>query len=207
MYMPNTIETIIVFCVILIILATSNHLSSIYCSNVGKVFILAAILFLAYRHVYFGVAGVLVYIYLNYTYKEGLENMEEKGSNSMNESTPNENETTKEEDDVVPIPTEENKSTSSKEDELKTSFLKHCKDGKLYDDKNNLVDLNDISSVFPNLKFTGDKCNPCNVNCGFTISTSSDRIASEESMRPIDSTTLPDQKNGVSMNVQPTQIN
>lgn len=195
--MPNTSETIIVLCVILIILASSHFVPSIYCSNVGKVFILAGILLLAYRHLWFGVAGVILYIYLNYTYKEGMENME---SSSEDPDDSEKKETTESH-------SKEENQVERDEEDPKTAFLKQCKDGKLYDDKNNLVDVKDISTVFPNLKFTGEPCNPCDSECGFTITTSSDRLATEESVRPVDSTTLPENPVVKNTNpVEPTQI-
>ena len=77
-----------------------------------------------------------------------------------------------------------NKKEDSHDDskDAKAEFVKNnCKDGKLMKDGK---EVKDIKTVFPNITFTGDDCNPCDEDCGFDITTSDERITAEENVRP-----------------------
>jgi len=70
-------------------------------------------------------------------------------------------------------------------DEFKT---KYCVHGKLMkDDKE--VDLADITSVFPQVKYVDDddKCNVCSDDCKFDIVNSKEQLHTEENIRASDS--------------------
>lgn len=53
---------------------------------------------------------------------------------------------------------------------------KNCKDNKLVNKKS----LKDV-------KFTGEKCNPCDSNCEYTLTTSNEQLTQKEAVTPKDS--------------------
>ena len=57
------------------------------------------------------------------------------------------------------------------------------------DDKTVTPDL--IKDSFPNIKFDGDECNPCDVDCKFEIIESNERLANESKLRGEDSNNIP----------------
>ena len=75
----------------------------------------------------------------------------------------------------------------SPEESPMTLFKKdHCKNGLLMkDDKEITNEL--IKESFPNLKFDGETCNPCDDDCTFEIVSSSEQMTNEENLRPQDS--------------------
>ena len=76
-------------------------------------------------------------------------------------------------------------------DTLISSFkTDNCKNGLLMkDDKE--VTMDSITKSFPSLKFLGETCNPCEDDCKFEIVSSSERLTAEENVTPVDSTTIP----------------
>ena len=81
----------------------------------------------------------------------------------------------------------ENMTTQQSETEkaaAKADFKKNnCKDGKLMKD-GNVIDIKDLASAFPDIEFTGEKCNPCNSNCSFNIKLGDEKLSDEEKLRP-----------------------
>lgn len=59
----------------------------------------------------------------------------------------------------------------------------NCKGNKLYKGKD-LVSISQVANMFPNVKFSKNKCNPCNSNCNFSISTTTEQLAVEEDLKP-----------------------
>ena len=59
----------------------------------------------------------------------------------------------------------------------------NCKNNELYkgDEK---VSISQVANMFPNVKFSGDKCNPCDSNCQFSISTTTEQLTVEENIKP-----------------------
>lgn len=53
---------------------------------------------------------------------------------------------------------------------------KNCKDNKLVNKKS-----------LKNVKFTGEKCNPCDSNCKYTLTTSNEQLTQKEAVTPKDS--------------------
>lgn len=65
--------------------------------------------------------------------------------------------------------------------EAKGDFVKkYCKDGKL-----------DNSTNPPTLKYTDGKCNPCDEECEFEVTSSKERMTVDEALRPKESNTIP----------------
>ena len=63
----------------------------------------------------------------------------------------------------------------------------------------------EVAVLYPNLNFDSDKCNnPCDENCGFSISTTSDQIGIETQIRPQSSNKIPVNPNQSSEHAQPT---
>jgi len=88
----------------------------------------------------------------------------------------------------------ENNDDSSKEskEESSVSMFKktNCKNGLLMKDGKEITsDL--IKTSFPDIKFSGDTCNPCDEGCEFEIVSSVEQLTNEENLRPQDSNTQP----------------
>jgi len=88
----------------------------------------------------------------------------------------------------------ENNDDSSKEskEESSVSMFKktNCKNGILMKDGKEITsDL--IKTSFPDIKFSGDTCNPCDEECQFEIVSSVEQLTNEENLRPQDSNTQP----------------
>jgi hypothetical protein len=88
----------------------------------------------------------------------------------------------------------ENNDDSSKEskEESSVSMFKktNCKNGILMKDGKEITsDL--IKTSFPDIKFSGDTCNPCDEECQFEIVSSVEQLTNEENLRPQDSNSQP----------------
>ena len=84
----------------------------------------------------------------------------------------------------------DNKNTTSKE-----FREKNCKNGKPVDENGEIINSEEIGSVeFPNIKFFNNNCNPCDESCEFEI-TSNDQLHNENSLRPLESNSIPVTKN------------
>jgi hypothetical protein len=68
---------------------------------------------------------------------------------------------------------------------------KHCKMNgdkrTLVDDKGKPVSMDQIAKQFPHLAFDGEACDPCSDACLFKITSTTDRLKTDEAMRGKDS--------------------
>ena len=78
----------------------------------------------------------------------------------------------------------------------------NCKDNKLYKGKD-LVSINQVAKMFPNVKFTETPCNPCNSSCNFSISTTTEQLSVEEDLKPKSSSQFRTSKEQVTRNSDP----
>lgn len=131
----------------------------------GKIAIIILIIIAVYYHLLLGVAVVLIFISIDEDIFEGMESMD-----SSKES-----------------PSQESPSQESPQDKFRKS---NCQGQTLVkDDKTVTPDL--IKDSFPNIKFDGDECNPCDVDCKFEIIDSNERLANESKLRGEDSNNIP----------------
>lgn len=81
----------------------------------------------------------------------------------------------------------ENMTSQMSETELaanKADFRKnHCKKGKIMNDGEE-ISMDDLASAFPDLDFTGEKCNPCSKSCDFILTSGDEKLSDEEKLRP-----------------------
>ena len=89
------------------------------------------------------------------------------------------------------IENNDDSSKESKEESSVSMFKKtNCKNGILMKDGKEITsDL--IKTSFPDIKFSGDTCNPCDEECQFEIVSSVEQLTNEENLRPQDSNTQP----------------
>ena len=109
----------------------------------GKIAIVILIIIAVHYHLLFGIAIVLIFISIDEDIFEGMESMDSSKEPSSQES--------------------------SSEESPQDKFRKlNCQGQTLVkDDKTITPDL--IKDSFPNIKFEGDECNPCDVDCKFEI--------------------------------------
>ena len=141
---------------------------------------------------------------------EGMENKKEsdkekKGDKKSHEDDDENDDEVDKEDDNKESDEESDDDDEDDEDEEEKSESKHpsidkiltvfrkknCKDGMLIDSDGNKINMKDIKKHFPDISFTGEKCNPCDSSCEFQITSSKERIMNEENMRPKPSNELP----------------
>jgi hypothetical protein len=80
---------------------------------------------------------------------------------------------------------EKNQDTS-KDSNVQNFKQKNCVNGKLMKD-NKEITPQQVKESFPNIKFTGDTCNPCDEDCQFEIISGEEQMTNEENLRPTDS--------------------
>ena len=78
---------------------------------------------------------------------------------------------------------------SSKDSPIQSFKTKNCVNGKLMKD-NKEVTPQQVKESFPNIKFSGDICNPCDEDCKFEIISSEEQITTEENLRAMDSNSV-----------------
>ena len=129
----------------------------------GKFAIVILIIIAVQYHLLLGIAVVLIFISIGEDILEGMESMD-----SSKES-----------------------SEESSEESPQDKFRKSNCQGKtlIKDDKTITPDL--IKDSFPNIKFDGDECNPCDLDCKFDIIDSNERLATETKLRLEDSNNIP----------------
>ena len=138
----------------------------------GKIVFLILILIATHFHLLAGIMVLLFIISMNQSTVEGMEN-NEVADNSGN-----------------------NNLDSSKESPISLFRKNNCKSGFLMkDDK--YVTPDTLKQSFPNIKFSGDDCNPCDKECDFEIISSAEQITVEENLRAQDSNSLPVDKEHV----------
>jgi hypothetical protein len=142
------------------------NLYGVHSSILGKLFNVLIVLFIILeQNITFGIIAFCIILLLNNNLQEGLDNI-----------TPPSSE-----------PTPADKGI----DAIATFKKEHCnKEGKLIDNKTGkLVDLDDLSTVFPNIEFNlkNEKCNPCEDNCGFKLTSGTELLTVEQDLRPIPS--------------------
>ena len=145
-------------------------------SVLGKVFVLAIVIFAAKHSLLAGIVALLLLIALDPVI-EGMENKEDDSSKESDSS----DESDKSDD----------KTLSAKDKAAMASFRKeNCVDGKLMKD-NTVVTPLSFQSNFPNVKFTSKPCHPCDETCDFEIVSSEEKLTVEENLRSIDSNSSP----------------
>lgn len=162
-------NTYILLFVVLIVNLYGLHLTIL-----GKLINLMCVLYLILNdNLTFGLIAFLIILLLN---NGNVENFE----------------TNNPKDQSVPI-IDEPKTKVELNDTIASFKSQHCKDGKLVDKDGNEINITDLSSAFPNIKFNieNENCNPCEDNCNFKITSDVERITTEEKLRPVSSTMVP----------------
>ena len=82
----------------------------------------------------------------------------------------------------------------------------NCKGDKLYKGKD-LVSIAQVAKMFPNVKFEGNPCNPCDTSCNFSMSTTTEQLTVEEDLKPKPSEQFRTSKEHVTGNSEPSPSN
>ena len=189
MYMNTIVESVVVGCLVIALLANSSILTRFSNSIIGKFIMLALVILAALHDKVTGIIAVLIFVCISDNSKEGFESKE----NTSKESAPG--------PEVEDIPVGDIEPTS---DEMKFRS-KQCKNGILVDKDGKEVGEEEVAVIYPNLNFDSDKCNnPCDENCGFSISTTSDQIGIETQIRPQSSNKIPVNPNQSAEHAEPT---
>ena len=154
-------------------------------SVLGKLMTVIVVIIATQYNVTAGVIALLVMIVFNHTVVEGMENKEDNSAKQVEES--------KHSDSVNGDSANGDSADDDKSDgvdDISKFRNDYCIDGKLTLD-GKVVTMGTLKDSFPDLKFTGDACDPCDKDCQFEIISSSERLTAEENMRATDSNTQP----------------
>jgi hypothetical protein len=144
-------------------------------SVLGKLMTIVVVIVATQYNVTAGVIALLVMIVFNHSIVEGMENKEDDTGKPLEDS--------KDTDIAVDA-------KSDGVDDISKFRNDYCIDGKLTLD-GKVVTMGTLKESFPDLKFTGDACDPCDADCQFEIISSNERLTVEENMRATDSNTEP----------------
>ena len=168
-----------------------------YSSALGKLINLMLVIYLMLNeNVILGLISFFIVLLLNNkNYKEGFNdvvgtkdterpNKDKEGdkSSSINETLNEESTFAKDSKDVNKNDLSENPETN---DSIASFKKLHCKNGKFMKDGSE-INIADLTSNFPQLKFNleNEKCNPCEDNCQFKITSGNERLSIEEQLKP-----------------------
>ena len=213
--MKDIINIVLLAFVIISILCQPLFLVHGMNTFLGKMITLIVIIGATMYHTMSGLLLALLFICFRMIHVEGMENKKEKNKEKKSNKKSNEDddENDDEDDDEADKEKDNNKESDEEDDEddegdedneekseskhpsidkILTVFRKkNCKDGMLIDSDGNKINMKDIKKHFPDISFTGEKCNPCDSSCEFQITSSKERIMNEENMRPKPSNELP----------------
>jgi len=154
---------------------TLINLYGAHSSILGKIINVLIVLFIILeQNITFGIIAFCIILLLNNNVQEGLDNLTPPSSELPDPTTVN--------------PSDENQGIDMN-DPIATFKKEHCKEGKVIDKTGKLVDLADLSTVFPNIEFNlkNEKCNPCEENCGFKLTSGNELLTVEQELRAIPS--------------------
>jgi hypothetical protein len=152
-----------------------------------------------------GLVLTILSLFLNYKVTENMEPMENTNPPSSNETNVSIKDDNKVEEKPLPESTEKKKpdindivenpipnNQVETNDAIATFKKIHCKNGKILDKDGKEIQINDLSKYYPAIKFEleNNKCNPCDDNCKFKLTSSSERLTVEENLRPSSSATV-----------------
>ena len=181
--MNNLVEILLGILLILLVVGEPKFLVRFTKSGLGKLAFLVALIFSSMKSLTAGVLVFLIYLALrrDFTLVEGMENEDSSNSESESDSdNDSDNEGDHEEkEESVNINVKEGVNMS------KSDFMnKYCKNGKI-----------NSSMTPPPLKYTNGKCNPCDEDCGFEVTSATEQLTIDEAMRPKESNSIPVNKN------------
>ena len=178
-------------------------------SVLGKILSLILVVIATQYHVLAGIVVLLVVIAMNQNIIEGMTNPdddtkidsgnENDQSHDVNKQSEKTIDTANDDVDIV-VESSDNDTQHANGDklEIKPAYNElvskfktdHCKSGKLMLNGNEITsDL--INTHFPDLKFKGDQCNPCDDDCQFEIVSTNEQLTVEENLRAKDSNSEP----------------
>ena len=179
--------------IILLLLVNPNSLKNFSHTMLGRLIFVFLIVVASCYKTYLGILLVLCLVILNQDQiLEGMcspRNCEACGS-SLDSSKPNCNSYI---NDCIVVNGEcqdKKKPPNSVLDQQNAQSFRetNCMGSSLYKDSDNTnVSVDDVTNLFPNVKFTGEKCNPCDVNCQFIVTNGNEQLTIEENMKPISS--------------------
>jgi hypothetical protein len=155
-------------------------------SILGKLMTIIIVVIATQYNITAGVIALLIMIVFNNSIVEGMENKEDTSDKKSTDANSTMTESSKDdgsEDKVA-------KDSSDSVDDISKFRNDYCIDGKLtFNGKH--VTMGTIKEDFPDLKYKGDACDPCDKDCQFEIISSNERLTVEENMRATDSNTEP----------------
>jgi hypothetical protein len=194
----SQVETITLLVVCILLYTQPSNL--VYFSNtiLGKLLIVTSLVLASIHSTFAGFCIALLIVVFSYQTYEGMESGSGMPTSSSGKGAITDKGTDKGADSGADKDTDTDKDTDKGTDPVDigsvtiNKFKKmYCKDNKLRNEKGDLVEQKDISSVFKTVAFNKGECNPCDESCSFNITDTEERMNTEENLRPADSNSLP----------------
>ena len=195
--MNNLVEILLGILLILLVVGEPKFLVRFTKSGLGKLAFLVALIFSSMKSLTAGVLVFLIYVVLrrDFTLVEGMENGTSSTQTTTSSSNGSDSDSDSESDNENDSDTDNENDNENNEqvnikvnkgvDMSKSNFInKYCKNGNV-----------DSSLNPPPLKYTNGKCNPCDEDCGFEVTSATEQLTIDEAMRPKESNSIPVSKN------------
>lgn len=174
--MKGYVEFLVFLIIIVVFYSAPSMFSHFYSSLGGRLVLLGLIAYFALESSVAGILGVILYVVLANKQIETMENMDSKEKSSSNEDTNSEDEETDDEE-----PKQEKVSQDSSVADFRKSV---CQNGTLK------LQGKELDEKMKSVKFLDGKCNVCDDDCRFEITSTAEQLTLDEMMRPKDSNTM-----------------
>jgi hypothetical protein len=185
----SQVETITLIIVCILLYTHPSNL--VYFSNtiLGKLLLITSLVLASIHSTFSGFCIALLIVVFSYQTYEGMETG--TGKSIEADTIASVADTIAAAADTIAVDTDKPVSIST--GNITTNKFKkmYCKDNKLRNEKGDIVEQKDVSSVFKTVVFNKGECNPCDETCSFNITDTQERMNTEENLRPADSNSLP----------------
>ena len=187
-------ELLCIVLIILLLLVKPNFLNNVSQTFIGRLIFVILIVVASCYKTYLGILLVIFLVILNQDQLlEGMSDNSTCGPNnckgcdaSLDSSEPNCNSYIND-CQIMNGKCEDKKSSNSVEEQQNAQSFRqtNCNGNQLYKDSQNTnVSPDDVESLFPNVKFSDKKCNPCDPNCQFVVTKGNEQLTVQENLRP-----------------------
>jgi hypothetical protein len=174
--MKGYVEFFVLLIIIVIFYSAPSMFSQFYSTLGGRIVLIGLVGYFALESSIAGILAVIMYVVLANKQLENMDNME---------SNDGENTTNKESDDEDKDEPKQEKVSSKSNDSVSEFRKSVCQNGALK------LQGKELDDKMKSVKFIDGKCNVCDDECRFEITSTSEQLSVDEMMRPKDSNTMP----------------
>ena len=170
--MKGYVEFFVLLLIVVIFYSSPTIFSQFYSNMGGKLILLSLIVYFALESSVAGILGVILYVVLANKQVENMENMDDNKEKDSDKDSDSDSDK------------DNNKDTDDETDQVSNFRKSYCENNKMK------LSGNELQEKMKSVKFLGDKCNVCDDDCKFEITTTAEQLSLDEMMRPKDSNTM-----------------